>query len=68
MYTLSALHAKRQCANHDRRLQILPLTICKNIRHWKIYRRKTRGKRAGKSSAPPDKPLGVIRDNLTPIN
>ena len=67
LYTLSALHAIRQCVNHNRRLQILPPTTCKNIRHLKIHRRKTRGKRAGKSSPSPDKPLGINRNNLTPI-
>ena len=67
LYTLSALHAIRKCVNQDRKLQILPPTTCKNIRHLKIHRRKTRGKIAGKSSPPLDKTLGVIRDNLTPI-
>ena len=67
LYTLSALHAISKVLIHDRKLQILPPTICKNIRHLRIYRRKMRGKRAGKSSSPLDKPLGVIRDNLAQI-
>ena len=67
LYIPSALHVIRQCFNHDRKLQILQPTTCKNIRHLRIHRRKTRGKRAGKSSPPPDKPSEVIRDTLTPI-
>ena len=42
--------------------------ICRKIRYLRIHRRRTRGKRAGKSSSPPDKPMGVIRDNLTQIS
>ena len=66
-YTLSALHAIMQCVDHDRKLQILPPIICKKIRHLRIHRRRTRGRRAGKSSPPLEKPLGVIRDNLKQI-
>ena len=66
-YTLSTLHAIRQHVDLGRELQILPPTICKKIRHLRIHRRRPRGKGAGKCSSPPEKPLGVIRDNLTQI-
>ena len=67
-YTSSTLHALRVFVNLNRKLQILPPMICRKIRHLRIHRRRTRGKRAGKSSSPPDKPNGVIRDNLTQIS
>ena len=66
-YTMSALLAIRQCVKLGRKPQILPLNICKNIRHLRILRRRTRGERAGKSSPPPGEPTGVIRVNLTPV-
>ena len=66
-YTSSTLHAIGLCVKFDRKLQILPPMICRKIRHLRIYRRRTRGKRAGKSYSQPDKPMGVIRDNLTQI-
>ena len=67
-YTSSTLHAIRLCVNLNRNLQILPPVICRRIRLLRIHRRRTRGKRAGKSSSPPDKPMGVISDNLTQIS
>ena len=67
-YTSSTLHAIRLCVNLNRKLQILPPMICRKIRHLRIHRRRTRGKIAGKSSSPSDKPMGVIRDNLTQIS
>ena len=66
-YTLSTLHAIKQCVDLKSKLQILRPTICKKIRHLRIHRRRPRGKRAGKSSSPPEKPLGIIRDNCTQI-
>ena len=66
-YTSSTLHTIRLCVNLHRKLQILPPMICRKIRRLRMHRRRTRGKRAGKSSSPPDKPMGVIRDNLTQI-
>ena len=38
-----------------------------NIRHLRIHRRKTRGRRAGKSTLPPDEPTGAIRVNIIPV-
>ena len=66
-YTSSTLHAIRQCVNLNRKLQILPPMTCRKIRLLRIHRRGTRGRRAGKSSSLPDKPMGVIRNNLTQI-
>ena len=66
-YASSTLHAIRLCFNLNRKLEILPPMFCRKIRHLRIHRRKTRGKRAGKSSSPFDKPMGVIGDNLTQL-
>ena len=67
-YTSSTLHAIRHCVNLNRKLQILPPMICRKIRYMRIHRRRTRGRRAGRSSSLPDKPMGVIRDNLTQMS
>ena len=66
-YSSSTLHVIRLCVNLEKKLQILPPTICKKIRHLRIHRRRTRGERTGKSYSQPDKPMEVIRDNLTQI-
>ena len=66
-YTISALLAIRQHVKLDRKLQILPPNICKNIRHLRMVRRRTGGKRASKSSPPPDEPTGANRVNLIPL-
>ena len=48
-YTLDQLLGISKCVEHDKLLQILPSTTCRNIRHLQIFRRKFRGKRAGRN-------------------
>ena len=43
-YTLDQLLGIRKWVEHDKLLQILPSTTCRNIRHLQIFRRKFRGK------------------------
>ena len=48
-YTPDQLLGIRKCVEHDKLLQILPSTTYRNIRHLWIFRRKFRGKWAGRN-------------------